>query len=163
MLEEIPIDQLLEESLAIKSILAGRFGVTLETRLEDPHVSLFGDRGLLRVAINNLIDDAIKNGNRGRKVLIRQHTDTDGVVINVSRPEDDDCLRTPLGEKAVLSEPRPQGTNGSKGSQLGMSLARRIANLHGGRIGVCSTDGEGSTYTLHLPLRRCEEVLNPAS
>ena len=96
-------------------------------------------------SINNLIDDAIKNGHGGSKVLIHQHTDADGLVINVSRPEDGDCMRTPLGAKAVLIESRPQGSAGSNRSHLGMSLARHIANLHGGRIGVCSTEGQGST------------------
>ena len=37
---------------------------------------------------------------------------------------------------------------------LGFSIVKDIADLHGGRIGVQSIEGEGSTFTLHLPGRR---------
>lgn len=37
------------------------------------------------------------------------------------------------------------------GSGLGLSLARRIAEAHGGRLSLVSTVGEGSAFTLHIP------------
>ncbi len=163
MLETIPVNQLLEESLAIKSVLAERFGITLETRLEDPCASLHGDRRLLRAALGNLIDDAIRTNRLGSKVLIQQHMSGDGVVISVTSPGDGDLGLDPTSVKEVLLE--QQAVLDGKGNkpQIGMSLARRIADLHGGRIRVCNTEGEGSTYMLHLPLRERGEALYPAS
>ncbi len=163
-LEEIPVHRLLEESFAIKSILADRFGITLEARIEDPHVSILGDRRLLGAALNNLIDDAIKHGRRGRKVIVRQRMDMEGLVINVIRLENRECPGTPAGTTALLIEPVPQDTrSGNEGERMGLSLARRIASLHGGWIRIRSKEGEGCVYTLHLPLGRNKGVLQTAS
>jgi two-component system sensor histidine kinase SenX3 len=43
-----------------------------------------------------------------------------------------------------------------KGSGLGLALVQHIAEAHGGRITVTSRLGEGSTFSLHLPLHRPE-------
>jgi signal transduction histidine kinase len=39
-----------------------------------------------------------------------------------------------------------------EGSGLGLSLAKQLAELHGGRVSVCSTLGSGSTFSVWLPL-----------
>jgi signal transduction histidine kinase len=49
---------------------------------------------------------------------------------------------------------RPFYTTKGNGTGLGLSLARRIVEEHGGRIEVSSSLGRGSTFTVFLPLRR---------
>lgn len=152
--EVIQVKQLLEESFAIKSILAERFGVTLEIIFDDPHALLHGDRSLLRAALGNLIDDAIKMNNRGRKVLIRQHSDGGSVVIDVFRPGNGIGGGGSTGAKGLFAGQQPVCVEMDGKAHPGMSLARHIAVLHGGRIYILIDNGHATGSALHLPLSR---------
>ena len=61
----------------------------------------------------------------------------------------------PEDQEAVFEEFRQVGTAAKKveGTGLGLSLARKFIELHGGRIWVTSQLGVGSTFTFTLPLR----------
>mgnify|MGYP005858720327 CR=1 FL=1 len=161
--EDIPIIQLLEESLAIKSVLAERFGITLEARLEDPLAVLSGDRRLLRAAVGNLIDEAIRNGRAGKKVLVNQRTEGTGVVINVIRPPSGRRPRAAGSGSGGRIDAGTKRDGGNGGQSPGMTLARRVAELHGGRIVSCTAEGGGSSCALHLPLRRRGTALGHVS
>jgi signal transduction histidine kinase len=51
----------------------------------------------------------------------------------------------------------------TKGSGLGLSLVRHIVNAHGGDVSVDSTPGEGSTFTITLPVERGQQVSKATS
>ena len=60
----------------------------------------------------------------------------------------------PEDQEAIFEEFRQVGTADKKveGTGLGLALARKFIELHGGRIGVKSKLGEGSTFTFTLPI-----------
>jgi signal transduction histidine kinase len=63
----------------------------------------------------------------------------------------------PENQQAVFEEFRQVGRSGSgaqEGTGLGLALARRFAELHGGTIRLESEPGKGSTFTVTLPLSR---------
>jgi two-component system sensor histidine kinase FlrB len=70
----------------------------------------------------------------------------DEVVVEV---EDDG---RGIGEQELQHIFNPFYTTTSGGTGLGLPAARRIARAHGGQIDVRSTPGEGSTFTLRLPV-----------
>jgi signal transduction histidine kinase len=64
----------------------------------------------------------------------------------------------PEDQEAVFEEFRQVGTADKKveGTGLGLSLARKFIELHGGRIWAKSDVGRGSTFTFTIPMRRSE-------
>ncbi len=101
--------------------------------------------------VTNLISNAVKYSHRGSRVDVHVGTATSGVAVSVRDcgvgiPADKlDHLFRPFGR--VASE----GTAGETSTGLGLAIARKIVEAHGGRIEVDSTIGEGSCFTVFLP------------
>jgi signal transduction histidine kinase len=130
---------------------ARREDLDFQVDLSDAVTQIHVDKELLRVAINNLISNAIKyNRNGGRIVLsLRESDETISIEVRDTgvgiAPEEqeqifDKFFRLPGAEAGPRS-----------GHGLGLALAKQIVELHGGEIRVESTVGEGSQFTIVLP------------
>ncbi|MDY6796531.1 MAG: ATP-binding protein [Actinomycetota bacterium] len=154
--EAIPVRELVEECLRVKGSLAERSGISLEASIEDPRAFLHGDRRLLMTAVNNLIDNAMRNNRSGGKISIAYRHDGTRESIMVSDtgkgiPYDE--LRS-IKDMFCWSGKRSIDELESVEDELiGLSIVRDVADLHGGRVGVRSLEGEGSTFSFHLPRR----------
>ncbi len=76
-----------------------------------------------------------------------------------STPSEGGVGIAPADQAAVFEEFRQVGTadkNVVEGTGLGLTLCRKFVELHGGRIGVKSQIGAGSTFTFTIPVRRGE-------
>ena len=111
-----------------------------------------GDPDRLREAVDNLISNAIKYSPIGGNIeLTMSHAD-EHVVIRVSDEgaglSEEDVSRL-FGRFQRLSA-RPTGGESSTG--LGLSIVKRIVELHGGQVGAQSPGpGRGTTFTIRLP------------
>jgi signal transduction histidine kinase len=134
------------ESLARAKGLA--FRVRLPPRLPRAH----GDARRITQVLLNLVGNAIKFTEAG-EVLVEVTADADGLELAVA----DTGPGIPLAEQARIFEEFHQvdssSTRRQGGTGLGLAIARRIVELHGGSIGVESTPGRGSRFTVRLPLR----------
>jgi signal transduction histidine kinase len=101
--------------------------------------------------VNNLIDNAIKYSPDGGQVCCRVGAEGGRAVIAVSdqgigiAPEQIDKLFGRYSRVVDRGAAIP-------GTGLGLYVSRELARLHGGRLDVESTPGEGSTFTLELPI-----------
>jgi signal transduction histidine kinase len=104
------------------------------------HARVSADKDLLREAVANLVDNAVRVSPPGAKVRLR----VDGAVINVvdSGPGIEEERLPALFERFQRSD---------SGSGLGLAIARRVVERHGGRIRVKTARGAGSTFTIELP------------
>ena len=109
-----------------------------------------GDERLLGSALLNLLDNATKYSPTQSAIQVRALLAGQEAGIQVSDAgigiAENDQQR--IFDKSVRLHPEA----GISGMGLGLPLARRIASLHGGRIDVASRLGQGSTFTLWLPL-----------
>jgi two-component system, OmpR family, sensor histidine kinase SenX3 len=127
-------------------------GVELVVGPAPPGVAIPGDRRDLVSAVGNLVDNAIKYSEPGGQVRVtvtasRGWVDIDVVDNGIGIPSRD--LERIFERFYRVDRARSRSTGGTG---LGLSIVRHIAVNHGGTVAVRSVEGEGSTFTLRLPL-----------
>ncbi|HET6367322.1 MAG TPA: ATP-binding protein, partial [Pseudomonadales bacterium] len=101
----------------------------------------------------NLLSNAVKFTPEGGRVVVRAERAEGTVEISVA---DTGIGIAAEDQEAIFEEFRQVGTDYARkreGTGLGLALARRFVELHGGRIWVKSAEGQGSTFTFTLPER----------
>ena len=118
-----------------------------------PPVAVLGDRRQLTSALYNLLENAVKFSYEGGIVEFTGTVDGDDVVVAVS----DKGLGIPTRDLERIFERFYRVDHGRSrstgGTGLGLSIVRHVANSHRGSVSVESREGEGSTFTLRLPLQ----------
>src|SRR5262245_61021180 len=101
------------------------------------------------------MSNAIKFTPEGGRIDVRAVPVDGSVEVSVS---DTGVGIAPEDQNAVFEEFRQVGVSTAKqeGTGLGLALARKFVELHGGRIWVKSQVGVGSTFTLAIPVRPSE-------
>lgn len=118
---------------------------------------VMGDNIQLRRAISNLIDNAIKYSPAGQDVIVTLQQKDDQVQLMIK----DSGQGIAIKDLPHIFEPfyRANNLQEFQGSGLGLALVRSIAEIHTGRIQVESKEGQGSCFTLQLPLIQKETIL----
>lgn len=152
---EITPPVLVAECLRMVEIAAAKKHVTLESRFERPMPWITADRAKLRQALLNLLTNAIKYTPEGGRVSVAVQMVDGGLDIAVAdtgvgiAAED---LERCLEPFVRLGNPL---TTGVEGAGLGLPLAKRLIEAHGGSLHITSELGRGTVATLHLPSERC--------
>lgn len=112
------------------------------------------DPDMIERAVSNLIDNAIKYTPEGGRIRVRSRSG-EGVIDFVV---EDTGIGIPDADRARVFE-RFYRVDKSRsrelgGTGLGLAIVKHIAQLHGGGVSVQSEVGQGSTFTLTIPLRR---------
>jgi signal transduction histidine kinase len=124
-------------------------GARIETRIAPDLPSLVGDAVRLRQALDNLIENAIVHGGSQRAVVVAASVDVAEVRLSVS----DGGRGIPEAEQSRIFEAGVRLDPAGSGSGLGLAIADAIVDAHGGRLFVESMPGEGTTFTIALPLQ----------
>jgi signal transduction histidine kinase/CheY-like chemotaxis protein len=151
-LDELSLADAIEHALSMVRERATANGISLEVRL-DPAVETVSADGLkLRQVLVNLLGNAVKFTPAGGAVTVTSARvgDDAHVAVGDTGPGIAEADRERIfeafqsGNRAAL---RP-----AEGTGLGLTLCRRIVELHGGRIWVDSEVGAGSTFTFAIPV-----------
>jgi signal transduction histidine kinase/CheY-like chemotaxis protein len=127
----------------------------------DPDVGLLdADRLRFRQVVLNLLSNAVKFTPEGGRVDVRASVRDQDLVVLVA----DTGVGVPAEDHERIFDSFQQGTRQpgqAEGTGLGLTLSKRILELHGGRIWVESEAGKGSTFGFALPARSEEPALPP--
>lgn len=150
----VDVPSVIQQSLALVNQRAGRAGLAATAQSASSLPRLRADARLLHQILLNLLSNAVKFTPAGGTVTIRTAMAADGwLEISVKdtgigiRPEDFERVLEPFGQ--VDSDMARAHSNESTG--LGLPLARRFAELHGGCLLLASTPGQGTTVTIRFP------------
>ena len=144
---------LVEQTVAGFEMPLRESGVAISFTARGPHPPLMPlDKDALAQVLVNLFDNAVKYSN-GRKDVDVTVTSTDSFVRIAVR---DHGIGIPAAERKKIFEKFYRVGSGLvhdvKGSGLGLSIVEHVVRAHGGRVEVDSEVGEGSTFTIVLPI-----------
>jgi signal transduction histidine kinase len=141
--ELVDLAELTADVVRAYAAQAGTSGVGLVTEVMAP-ARISADKDLLREAVANLVDNAVRFSPRGADVTLR-------VARGAAGPSIDVIDTGPGIEEDRLPRLFERFQRSDSGSGLGLAIARRVVERHGGTIHVQTTRGEGSTFTIELP------------
>lgn len=153
-LDAFALPQTIENALVLMKERAARRQVELARELAPDLGEVTGDERKIKQVLINLLSNAVKFTPAGGRVTVCAARDGDDALrVEVRdtgvgiRPED----------QAVIFEEFRQASGDyaqkQEGTGLGLALSRRLVEAHGGRIGVVSAFGQGSTFWFTLPIR----------
>jgi signal transduction histidine kinase len=137
-------------------------GFTLEEKI-DPVPPIRVDREAMARSVVNLVNNALKYSQDRKYIGVSLYRENGSVKLEVV----DHGIGIPQKEQEKIFEKFYRVgdplVHNTKGSGLGLSLVRHIAHAHGGEVSVDSTPGQGSKFTLSLPLQQTAEIKQAAS
>ncbi len=129
-------------------------GLHLQLEASDALPPLYGDATLLRMAINNYVENAIKYTPQGGDIDVRLELNEEQFRIAVS---DSGVGIAPADQQHLFEKffrVKQRGATSVKGSGLGLAMVRSIIERHGGKVFAESRLGKGSTFGFELPFER---------
>jgi len=147
--------EFVRRNVDLNAALAARRGVAIDADVAGdvgagPFMIPF-DPNRMEQVLNNLVGNAVKFSPAGSRIVVRVCREGDFVRTSVV----DSGPGIPSGELPALFKPFYRGSTplppGERSTGLGLPIARRIVEAHGGQIGVVSQEGHGSTFWFTLP------------
>jgi signal transduction histidine kinase/CheY-like chemotaxis protein len=150
--------------LAVESIAptAEAKGVSITTSFDSTPLFVWADHDRLQQVFWNLLSNAVKFTSSGGRVEVRMQAEGSDVRVDVS---DTGNGIAPAFLPHVFERFRQADGSSTRmhgGLGLGLSIGRHLVELHGGRMKASSAgEGQGSTFSVHLPMREAEQRPSP--
>ncbi|HUQ79709.1 MAG TPA: ATP-binding protein [Gemmatimonadaceae bacterium] len=148
---DVRVREVVTDAAALIRPQAGAKGLTLTVRDSPKDLAVRADGDKVRQIMLNLLSNAVKYTNRGGHIAIESAKRRANIGISVR----DTGLGVPTDKLEAIFEPFVQVGRAlnrpGEGAGLGLAISRDLARWMGGDLGVESSVGEGSTFTLTLP------------
>jgi two-component system, NarL family, sensor histidine kinase BarA len=157
--EDFSIRDVCEALATLARPIAERKNIDLECRLDEAIPLMRQDPGKLRQVLYNLLSNAIKFTPEGGRVSLKAHAEGRFVVISVAdtgigiAEEDRETIFEKFRQAAKPGQGDGVLTREHQGTGLGLSIVRELTKLLGGDVQLDSRPGQGSTFTIRIPLQ----------
>lgn len=149
--ERVLVEGVVQQAVDISSTDAQAKRIRIVTECE-PQLLTLGNRGQITAAVSNLVANAVAYSDHDSTVTVRAKRAGSDVEISVI----DQGIGIPSEELERIFERfyrvDPARHRSTGGTGLGLSIVKHVAATHGGDVRVWSMEGQGSTFTLILPL-----------
>lgn len=155
----VRVADILSASLSTLGHQAEQAGIKITTQLDDDSTQVAGDADQLRQVLNNLLENAIKYGSDGGEITILVNapvhdaslrTRAVRIMVNDNGAGIDPLHVPRLTERFYRIDEHRSREMGGTG--LGLAIVKHIVNRHRGRLEVSSIPGEGSQFSVILPV-----------
>jgi GAF domain-containing protein len=133
---------------------AVRHAITLDLSVDERLGDFVGDERKIKQILLNLLSNAVKFTPEGGRIEVSAKQSNSAIEISVS---DTGIGISPEDQATIFEEFRQVGgdyAHKKEGTGLGLTLAKKFVELHGGKIWVESEAGKGSTFTFTLPIHQ---------
>ncbi|MEA3441087.1 MAG: ATP-binding protein [Chloroflexota bacterium] len=153
-LEMVPVREIVQQVVDALSVHAAQKRIQLRVEIPTEIVPMIeADKALLQKALNNLVDNAIKFSPLDGQVAIQVYMKQDRIYFKIS---DNGSGISPVDQAQLFEKFYHRSTIEGipQGSGLGLAIVKSIADRHKGDVWVESQLGEGSTFSMAIPLRQ---------
>jgi two-component system, NarL family, sensor histidine kinase BarA len=152
---EFDLGDVVRQVSVINEAVARRRSLSVATQMPDALPPLIADVEKVTHVLNNLIGNAIDFTPGGGHIWVRAwHDEDNGRPVHFVEVGDDGIGIAPEHQQLIFDEFSQVDSSASRqhhGTGLGLTIARRLVELHGGRIWVDSKVGEGSRFIFTIP------------
>ncbi|MFN7026946.1 MAG: sensor histidine kinase, partial [Pseudorhizobium sp.] len=147
-----PIADVIAESAARRAEISKSHRIKVE--LEGLPPTIFADADALERVFSNLLSNAVKYSPNSSAVLVRGWMKGANAFVSVK----DSGIGMDSDDLPKLFQPyfRARSSTGIAGTGIGLNIVGEILELHGGSISVSSILGQGTTFTVTLPIEAAE-------
>ena len=136
-----------EETLFMYHETFKKEGIAIDYTQNDEDILVNGDRERLKQVFFNILDNAVKHGKTGGKLVLRADMDDKFASISIQ----DFGEGIPAEELPYVKLKFYKGTSKMTGSGIGLAVSDEIVKLHGGELNIESEYGAGTVVTILLP------------
>ncbi|MEP9379762.1 ATP-binding protein [Aquabacter sp. CN5-332] len=150
-LEEVRLDEIVADAMRVMALKGEEKQLDMTAEASEG-LSLRGDKRALKQILLNLLSNAVKFTPESGRISVRARVNGGAAVIAI----EDTGIGIPKHALAKIGRPfeqvESQFTKTHKGSGLGLAIAKSLTELHGGAMRIRSTEGEGTSVVIRLPL-----------
>ncbi len=146
--DEIELSDVVAEAQAALAAALEESGARVDV---GPLPRVRGDRGLLALAFQNLLGNAVKFRSPDRAPRVRVGAERAGEWWDITVADNGIGIDEAYADKIFVIFQRLHAKESYAGTGIGLAMVRKVAEHHGGSVRLAAPDGEGSTFVLRLP------------
>jgi signal transduction histidine kinase len=158
-LEMVPVHEVLGKVVSGLQLQAAQKQIQLDLKVPDQSILLIeADQALLQQALHNLVENAIKYTEADGQVSVSLHSMEERIIFEV---RDSGIGIAPADQQRIFEKffrATRRGFQHDRGTGLGLTIVKSIAEHHGGRVWLESQLGRGSVFYLEVPINQTEEI-----